>query len=59
MSLIRLLQCKPNGEIVFREATSSAVPAYTILSHTWEKEEVLFQDIQLGGDMRKTVSKAG
>jgi hypothetical protein len=59
MSLIRLLQYKPNGEIVFREPTSGDVPAYAILSHTWGKEEVLFQDIQLGGDMRKTVSKAG
>ena len=59
MSLIRLLQCKPNGEILFREATSGDVPAYAILSHTWGKEEVIFQDIQLGADMSKTVSKAG
>jgi hypothetical protein len=59
MSLIRLLQCKPNGEIVFREATSDDVPAYAILSHTWGKEEVIFQDIQLGADMSKAVNKAG
>ncbi|KAH8794724.1 hypothetical protein BGZ57DRAFT_1012390 [Hyaloscypha finlandica] len=59
MSFIRLLQRKPNGEIVFREPTSDDVPAYAILSHTWGKEEVLFQDIQVGADMSKTVSKAG
>ena len=59
MALIRLLQRKPDGEIVFRESTSSDVPAYAILSHTWGKEEVLFQDIQVGMDMSKTVNKAG
>jgi hypothetical protein len=59
MALIRLLQCNPNGEIVFREPTSSNVPAYAILSHTWEKEEVLFQDMTAGTDRSKTVSKAG
>ena len=48
MSLIRLLQRKPDGEIVFREPISGDVPAYAILSHTWGKEEVIFQDIQVG-----------
>jgi hypothetical protein len=59
MSLIRLLQRKPDGEIVFHEPTSGDVPAYAILSHTWGKEEVIFQDIQVGVDMSKTVNKAG
>ncbi|KAG4439420.1 hypothetical protein IFR05_005113 [Cadophora sp. M221] len=59
MSLIRLLQRKPDGEIVFYEPTSGDVPAYAILSHTWGKEEVVFQDIQVGVDMSKTVNKAG
>jgi hypothetical protein len=59
MSLMRLLQRKPDGEIVFREPTSGDVPAYAILSHTWGKEEVIFQDIQVGVDMSKTVNKAG
>jgi len=59
MAFIRLLQCKPDGEIVFREPTSSNVPAYAILSHTWGKEEVLFQDMEAGTDRSKTVSKAG
>ncbi|KAH7360964.1 hypothetical protein BKA65DRAFT_604235 [Rhexocercosporidium sp. MPI-PUGE-AT-0058] len=41
MSLIRLLQRKPDGEIVFREPTSSDVPAYVILSYTWGEEEIV------------------
>jgi hypothetical protein len=59
MALIRLLQRKPDGEIVFREPTSGDVPAYAILSHTWGKEEVIFQDMEVNVDMSKTVSKAG
>ncbi|TVY12521.1 Vegetative incompatibility protein HET-E-1, partial [Lachnellula arida] len=59
MSLMRLLQCKPDGEIVFREPTSGEVPAYAILSHTWGDKEVIFQDMEAGADMSKTVSKAG
>ena len=48
MALIRLLQRKRDGEIVFREPTSGDVPAYAILSHTWGKEEVSFQDAETG-----------
>jgi hypothetical protein len=48
MAFIRLLQRKPDGEIVFREPTSSDVPAYVILSHTWGKEEVSYQDLKEG-----------
>jgi hypothetical protein len=59
MALIRLLQRKPDGEIVFREPTSDPVPAYAILSHTWGKEEVMFQDIEVNADRSKTTSKAG
>ncbi|KAF2122076.1 P-loop containing nucleoside triphosphate hydrolase protein [Lophiotrema nucula] len=46
MALIRLLQRKPDGAIVLREPTSGPVPAYAILSHTWGKKEVTFQDIE-------------
>jgi hypothetical protein len=53
MSLIRLLQRKPDGEIVFREPTSSEVPAYAILSHTWGEEEVTYQDLKKGKDKSK------
>ena len=59
MSLIRLLQRKPDGEIVFREPTSGEVPAYAILSHTWDEEEVIYQDLKKGKDKSKTVNKAG
>ena len=59
MALIRLLRYKPDGEIVFREPTSGNVPAYAILSHTWGKKEVSFQDMEAGADMSKTVSKVG
>ncbi|KAH8657178.1 hypothetical protein BGZ60DRAFT_532027 [Tricladium varicosporioides] len=59
MSLIRLLQRKPDGEIVFREPTSGEVPAYAILSHTWEKDEVIYQDLKKGKDKSKAANKAG
>jgi hypothetical protein len=48
MALIRLLQRKLDGEIVFRETTSGDVPAYAILSHTWGKEEVSLQETEAG-----------
>jgi hypothetical protein len=53
MSLIRLLQRKPDGEIVFREPTSSEVSAYAILSQTWGEEEVTYQDLKKGKDKSK------
>ncbi|KAF2732125.1 HET-domain-containing protein, partial [Polyplosphaeria fusca] len=59
MALIRLLQRKLDGAIVFREPTSDPVPAYAILSHTWGKEEVTFQDIEAKGGKCKSISKAG
>ncbi|KAF2732394.1 HET-domain-containing protein, partial [Polyplosphaeria fusca] len=59
MAMIRLLQRKSDGAIVFREPASGPVPAYAILSHTWGKEEVMLQDMEADGDMSKTVSKAG
>jgi hypothetical protein len=59
MALMRLLQRKPDGEIVFHEPTSADVPAYAILSHRWEGEEVMFQDMDATADMSKTMSQAG
>jgi hypothetical protein len=53
MAFIRLLQRKSDGEIVFREPTTSDVPTYAILSHTWGEEEVSFQDMEAGAGMRK------
>ncbi|KAF2738668.1 HET-domain-containing protein, partial [Polyplosphaeria fusca] len=34
-------------------------PAYAILSHTWGKDEVTFQDIEANGDRCEPVNKAG
>jgi hypothetical protein len=48
---MRLLERKPDGDLVFREFTDKDVPAYAILSHTWltnNNEEVSFQDIEAG-----------
>ncbi|KAF2688992.1 HET-domain-containing protein [Lentithecium fluviatile CBS 122367] len=59
MALIRLLQRQPDGAIVLCEPTSDHVPAYAILSHTWGREEVTFQDMEASSDMSRTVSKAG
>jgi hypothetical protein len=59
MAFLRLLERKPDGAIVFRGTTGSDVPAYAILSHTWGKEEVLFQDMEANADMSRTISKAG
>lgn len=59
MSLIRLLQLQPNGDVVFREPTNGQVPPYAILSHTWGEEEVLYQDLKKGKDKDKATSKAG
>ena len=58
MALIRLLQRRPDGAIVFREPTSDHLPAYAILSHTWGKEEVTLQDVEADADRSKTASKA-
>jgi hypothetical protein len=57
VALIRLLQRKPDGGVVFREPTGTNDPAYAILSHTWGENEVTFQDIDAGASISK--SKAG
>jgi hypothetical protein len=60
MSLIRLLQRKPDGEIVFREPTTSGeVPAYAILSHTWGEEEFIYEDMKEGKNTSMIINKAG
>ena len=56
MALIRLLERKSDGEIVFRAPTSGDVPAYAILSHTWAEDngqEVSFQDMEVGTGKNK------
>jgi hypothetical protein len=54
--MIRLLDCRTNGRLVFHEFYESNVPAYAILSHTWytdNRQEVLFRDIQRGAGATK------
>jgi hypothetical protein len=49
---MRLLNCStlldsPKDKVTLQEyLTISQCPAYAILSHTWGKEEVIFQDVQ-------------
>ncbi|RFU33666.1 hypothetical protein B7463_g2681, partial [Scytalidium lignicola] len=45
---MHLLERKPDGDLVLRKFIGRDVPAYAILSHTWSKEEVDFQEIEAG-----------
>ena len=45
---MRLLECKPDGDLVLHKFTGSDVPAYAILSHTWGQEEVSLQEVEAG-----------
>jgi hypothetical protein len=36
-----------------REFTETEIPPYAILSHTWGKDEVSFEDMQNGDDAKK------
>jgi hypothetical protein len=47
---MRLLERKPNGDLVFRNFVGIKPPPYAILSHTWgaDGDEVLFHDIESG-----------
>ncbi|KAH8807443.1 hypothetical protein F5884DRAFT_899840 [Xylogone sp. PMI_703] len=45
---MRLLEHMPSGDLVLREFVGKDIPAYAILSHTWDKEEVSFQELEAG-----------
>ncbi|KAH8800844.1 hypothetical protein F5884DRAFT_824895 [Xylogone sp. PMI_703] len=45
---MRLLERIPSGDLVLREFVDKDIPAYAILSHTWSKEEVSFQELEAG-----------
>lgn len=52
--MIRLLQYNNNGEFSLTTFFADKIPQkYAILSHTWEAEEVTFEDLQVGTDTRK------
>jgi len=53
---MRLLTRDTNGELVLREFDSNSLPAYAILSHTWDTDnskEVSFQDLETGAGKSK------
>jgi hypothetical protein len=45
---MRLLERKPDGDLVLTDYTGKDPPAYAILSHTWSKEEVSFPEVEAG-----------
>ena len=54
MWLLELKKCRlDTGELVLYQAPSDNDLEYTILSHRWEKEEVLFAYIATGNAMNK------
>jgi hypothetical protein len=53
---MRLLERKPDDELIFTDWTGKQPPAYAILSHTWatdSREEVSFQDVEAGSGKSK------
>ncbi|KAH7364004.1 hypothetical protein BKA65DRAFT_389749 [Rhexocercosporidium sp. MPI-PUGE-AT-0058] len=52
---MRLLQCDNDGDLSLTEFVENDIPKYAILSHTWEGEEVTFEDLQ----NRTGTTKAG
>src|SRR5437667_11625708 len=49
---MRLLLSAGSGELIFREFKAPP-PPYAILSHTWDNEEVSFQDFASGHGKNK------
>ena len=50
---MRLLERKPNGDLVLHNFIGTDVPAYAILSHTWGTEEVSLQEVEAGTGKNK------
>ncbi|PMD36321.1 hypothetical protein L207DRAFT_392738, partial [Hyaloscypha variabilis F] len=50
---MRLLRGSNGGELSLTEELLNNIPEYAILSHTWEAEEVYFQDIKDGSGKSK------
>ncbi|KAI1771048.1 HET-domain-containing protein [Hypoxylon cercidicola] len=48
MRFLKALVAKETGTLQVVEKTASQVPQYAILSHTWEEDEVKFEDIESG-----------
>jgi hypothetical protein len=50
---MRLLTRDGSGKISLKEFSHNKIPPYTILSHTWSDEEVIFKDVSEGGAENK------
>ncbi|KAH8589204.1 NACHT domain-containing protein [Bisporella sp. PMI_857] len=50
---MRLLHYNGDGEFSLTEFFETDIPEYAILSHTWEGEEVTFEDLQNGTGTKK------
>ncbi|KAH6724991.1 hypothetical protein BKA61DRAFT_537097 [Leptodontidium sp. MPI-SDFR-AT-0119] len=50
---MRLLHYNSDGDFSLTEFFESDIPEYAILSHTWEGEEVTFEDLQNGTGIKK------
>jgi len=50
---MRLLQYNGDGDFSLAEIFKSTIPEYAILSHTWEGDEVTFEDLQNGTGTKK------
>ena len=50
---MRLLHFNGDGDFSLAEFFRSATPKYAILSHTWEADEVTFEDLQNGTGTKK------
>jgi hypothetical protein len=50
---MRLLERQPDGGLNLHEFIGRPVPAYAILSHTWGKEEVSFEEVGAGAHKNK------
>ena len=50
---MRLLHYNGDGDFSLAQFFGSAIPEYAILSHTWEGDEVTFEDLQNGTGTKK------
>ncbi|KAH6694365.1 hypothetical protein BKA61DRAFT_564174 [Leptodontidium sp. MPI-SDFR-AT-0119] len=50
---MRLLYYNSDGDFSLAEFFNRAIPEYAVLSHTWEEEEVTFEDLQNGTGTKK------
>jgi hypothetical protein len=52
--MMRLLYYNGDGNLSLTKFLENDIPKYAILSHTWEQEEVTFEDLQKGIGTKKS-----